>query len=185
MIRTWLTPLAAALTAGLVAFAIARRVTCPDIKAPIERLKETALMTRTLELTPDQQAQIASWHIELAAALEICCDRHCAARLRLGEALTGEPSDDEALTDAWLQDMGRAYLESERAILRHIRQVRTILNPEQRARFDRMIKENLCRSCPTGAACAGPGNASYQVDPNPSVNASRRSVFSSTGQIHP
>jgi ABC-type transport system involved in cytochrome c biogenesis ATPase subunit len=45
--------------------------------------------------------------------------------------------------------MCRAYEQGERATLWHLNEVRTLLDDEQRSRFDTMMERCLCQSCGT------------------------------------
>jgi len=79
--------------------------------------------------------------------------RHCAARARLVQALAGE-TNGTAQAEAVVTEMCRAYEQSERATLDHIRQVRAVLTAEQRKRFDAMISDCMCKPCSMhGGSC--------------------------------
>ena len=123
----------------------------PDIKV--------ALTTADFNASRDPQlaAAIAQLHANLAVTLKDCCRRHCAARDRLGAALAAE-TNGTAQADAIVSEMCLAYEQSERATLAQIRQVRAILNPEQRKRFEAMISECVCQTCdmPGGKVPSGP-----------------------------
>ncbi len=151
MKRKWIIPLVAGAAAALVAYGIARHAVCGRSAPDIDRLQDLSFLSRELGLNGAQADAIKSLHVELSAKLNDCCALHCAARARLGQALACE-TNGTAQTDGVLAEMCRAYEQSERATLDHIRQLRTVLNPEQRKRFDVKISKCMCRSCDSKAA---------------------------------
>lgn len=158
MNRRWFMPLAAALIAGLAAFVVARRMACPCRDDPLRALTHSSFLARELGLTDSQRNEIDALHAALAVEIKNCCERHCAARMRLASELAGDDSGG-ARTDEILGEMCRAYSDSERAALAHIRRVRELLDPDQRARFDRLFGKTACRTCPKSRAAAGrPGH---------------------------
>jgi hypothetical protein len=155
MNRRWLIPLIVALVAGAAAFAITRRGMCQRAAAGSDRLRDVSYLTSELKLSPDQARQIEAIHAALSEKLADCCARHCTARARLGEALSGETEGGTG-TEAVLAEMCRAYEESERATLDHMRRVRALLDGGQKRRFEAMISNCLCRSC---SSHGGPASA--------------------------
>ncbi|MBM4144490.1 MAG: hypothetical protein FJ225_13010 [Lentisphaerae bacterium] len=129
-------------------FGIARHALCRAAGPGTDRLRDVSFLSRELKLTDAQAAEIKALHARLATRLDECCARHCGVRARLGEALSQE-TNGTARTEAALMEMCRAYEESERATLDHIRRARGVLDAKQRARFDRMLTECLCRECPS------------------------------------
>ena len=146
MNRKWIIPLAAGVAAGLVAYGVTRNAVCGRTGPDLDRLQDVSFLARELGLSDAQANAIKSLHTALGAKLNDCCTLHCAARARLGQALAGE-TNGTAQTEAVLAEMCRAYEQSERATLDHIRQVRAVLNAEQRQRFDAMIANCMCRTC--------------------------------------
>ena len=145
MKRAWLVPLALALAAALAAYAAAWHA-CGGRPAAVDRLQDVSVLAAKLGLSAAQAAEVRRLHADLAAELRTCCERHCAARARLGATLVAE-TNGTAQADALLAEMCRAYEQSERATLAQIRQVRAVLNPEQRRRFDALISDCVCQPC--------------------------------------
>ncbi len=144
----------AAAAAGVLAFVLAQHMaTCWAAGSGLDRLQDVSFLRAELALTDPQVEQITILHAALAARLRDCCAQRGEACARLGQALADE-TNSVARANAALSDLCRAYEETERATLEHIRQVRTVLNAKQRKRFDRMLMECLCRNCP---ACDAPG----------------------------
>ncbi len=149
----WLIPVLSAMAAGVVAFGAVRYAGSRPEEPGLAHLQDMAYLTRALDLNDAQAREVAALHDVLGAKLQAACVHHCAARVHLGETLI-DAVMEEAEIEALLQDMGRAYLESERAVLEHIRDMHALLRPEQIAQFNRMIRGTFCRTCPvcrTGA----------------------------------
>jgi hypothetical protein len=111
---------------------------------PIDRLQDASFLARELCLSDAQASEIKSFHASLGKKLDDCCMRHCAARARLGQALVAD-TNGSAQADIVLEEMCRAYEQSERATLNHIRAVRAVLNAEQKRRFDQLISDCMCK----------------------------------------
>jgi hypothetical protein len=154
MNRKWIIPALAAAAAGALAFGVARHVACRGAGTALNDLQNISHLALSLGLSEAQAREIKAMHASLGAKLNDCCMRHCAARARLGHALASE-TNGAGQTEAVLVEMCRAYEQSERATLDHIRQVRAVLSMEQRKRFDTMITDYMCRTCSMhgGAAC--------------------------------
>lgn len=150
MKHTWIIPLIAAIAVGALAFTVTRRACCGRAGATLDRLQDLSYMSHELHLSGEQVVKLQALHAALGHRLGDCCARHCAARARLGQALVSATNDD-VLAEACLAEMGRAYEESERITLGHIRQVRSLLDPDQRKRFDEMIAGCM------GGICSMPG----------------------------
>ena len=147
----WILPIGVALAACLVAYGVTRHALCGRLAPSVDRLQDVSFLARELRLNDTQAGEIKRLHTILGAKLNDCCMRHCAARARLGAALASE-TNGTAQAEAVVAEMCRAYEESERATLDHIRAVRAVLNAEQRKRFDTMIADCMCGTCsmPTG-----------------------------------
>lgn len=154
MKRAWLIPLGVAVAAGLLAFGVARRTGCGPAEPALGRLQDVSFLVRELNLTDTQARQIRELHVPLETRLQDCCNRHCAARMRLGEALRREAGGEDGPAEAILQEMLRTYEASERVALDHIRRVRAVLDETQRTRFDELMTRCMCRNC-DGACCNG------------------------------
>ena len=146
MNRKWILPVLVALAAGALAFGIRRRASCGAAMGPMDRLQDVSFLVRELKLTGEQEKEIRALHAELGVTLNECCARHCAARMRLGSALA-DGTNGDAQAEAILSEMSRAYEQSERATLDHMRRMRALLDGEQRQRFDRMIQGCMGRTC--------------------------------------
>ncbi len=143
-----------AAVAGLLAFAVTRQALNVSARTPIDRLHDVSFLTRELNLSAVQAAQIKTLHDELGGKLDDSCGRHCAARMRLGPALANEV-DGGAQAEDIVAEMCRAYEESELATLNHLRRVHEVLDAEQRKQFYKMLTECVCRACPACHASGG------------------------------
>ena len=150
MNRRTIVSVLAILAIGMLAFGVTRYMTRHGARGrpavSLDCLQDTSFLTRQLSLSEAQAREVQAMHAVLAAKLDECCARHCAARARLAEALAGE-TNTSAQADAAMADMCRAYEDSERATLDHMRQMRAVLNTQQRRRFDAMMADCLCRTC--------------------------------------
>ena len=151
MKRQWLIPLLVAVVIGAMAYGLTRWVACTRCRPSPDRLENVSFLSRELGLTETQAQEIRQLQTLLGAKLTDCGERHCAARVRLGKALSSE-TNSAAQAQALIAEMCRAYEVSELATLEHIQRVRELLNPEQKRRFDELITKCLCGSC---AMCGG------------------------------
>ncbi len=142
----WIIPCVAAVAAGVVAYGLAKSATCGRSAQSVDRLQDVSFLVRELGLNDAQTREVQGLHTTLGTQLSASCSRHCAARMRLGQALAVE-TNGNARADFVLEEMCRAYEQSERATLNHIRAVRAVLNAEQRRRFDAMISDCMCQPC--------------------------------------
>ena len=156
MNRRWILPVLLALVAGVLAFGISRRVSCRTVEDPMERLRDVSFLVRELKLSGEQEKEVRALHAELGNKLGECCARHCAARARLGQALTAG-TNGEAQAELVVTEMCRAYEQSERAALDHMRRMRGLLNEEQRRQFDRMVQDCM------GGTCNMPANVTEKT----------------------
>ncbi len=148
MTTKWIFPVLAAAAAGVISFGVTRHAARRAAGPELEHLQNIAFLTKTLHLNDAQAREIEVLHSDLSARLKDCCDRHCAARKRLGRSLTEDDLESDRM-DVLLREMCAAYAESERLTLEHIRRVRNLLDPEQRRRFDELVLDALlCRNCP-------------------------------------
>ena len=143
MNRKWIILWVAAVAAGLAAFGVTRHALYGRSEPSLDCLQDVTFLSRELHLSDAQANEIRNLHMALGARLNDCCRRHCAARARLGTALAAE-TNGTVQADALVAEMCRAYEESERAALNQIRQVRAVLNAEQRKRFDALITDCVC-----------------------------------------
>lgn len=162
MKRRWLIPVLIAIVIGAMAYGLTRWAVCTRCQPSPDRLKDISLLSRELRLNEAQAREIAKLHGSLNAKLADCCQRHCAVRARLGQALCNE-TNGTVQARIIVEEMCRAYAESELATLNHIQRVRELLNPEQKRRFDELITECVCGSC---AMCGGRVEADPKVRSN-------------------
>lgn len=134
------------LAAAVLAYSVTRLCLHPAPSARGAGLRDMAFLTRDLGLAPDQANRISGIRDTLESQLAECCARHCAARARLMAALAA-PDAPSGTTEPLIAAMSKAYEDSERATIAHVQEVRAILTPAQRARFDARLNECLCRSC--------------------------------------
>ena len=164
MKRYWLIPLLVAVIIGAMAYGLTRWAACnrcqpaPDRQMP-GRLEDVSFLKRELRLNDAQAREIAKLHVSWNAKLADCCQRHCAVRARLGPALCNE-TNGTVQAKMIVEEMCRAYEAGELATLDHIQRVRALLNPEQKKRFDELIAECVCASCPM---CGGGVKAPSKV----------------------
>lgn len=152
MNRKRIIPLVVAVAIAFAAYGVARCAVVRCSTTPADRLRDLSFLTRELALDDAQVRAIQRLHADFEAKLGDCCMSHCTARARLGQALVAETNGTE-LADAMVEEMGRAYVESERAALNQIRHVRALLDATQRSRFDEMISHCLCNA-PNTCACS-------------------------------
>ena len=160
--RRWLIPVLVAVTIGVLAYGLTRWVACNRCDPSPNRLESVSFLRRELGLTETQAREIRQLQVSFGAKLTDCCERHCAARMRLGKAL-GSETNGPAQAQAMITEMCRAYEASELATLEHIQRVRELLNLEQKRRFDELITECVCGSC---AVCGGRVEADPKVRSN-------------------
>lgn len=147
MKKRWLLALLTTVVLGALAFGLTRFLVCTRHGQFPDRLENAEFLIRELRLSDEQAVALAKLHQSLNTKLENCCQRHCAARARLGGALNNE-TNGTAQARMIVGEMVRTYEESELATLEHIQNLRAILSPEQRQRFDELITECLCQACP-------------------------------------
>ncbi|MFA5042892.1 MAG: Spy/CpxP family protein refolding chaperone [Kiritimatiellia bacterium] len=157
MKKSWLIPVMVAVIVGAMAYGLTRWTVCSRCRPAPDRLEDSSFLRRELRLGETQSREIAKLHAALNATLADCCRRHCAARVRLGPVLCNE-TNGVVQARLIIGEMGRAYEAGELATLEHIQRVRALLNPQQKKRFDELIAECACRSCPMcgGRAAAAP-----------------------------
>jgi len=153
MTARWMLLLLVVAVAGGLAFGVTRHVVCRPAGSDLDRLRDVSFLQRELNLTDAQRSQIKELKENLATRLDACSVRHCGARMRLGRALA-DGTNGNARADAVLAEMCRAYEESERATLNHLRKLRALLDARQQERFDALLAACLCKSCPR---CEAPG----------------------------
>lgn len=152
----WIIPCVAAAAAGVVAYGVMRSTVCGPSDVSVDRLQDVSFLVRELGLNDAQIREIERLHTTLGTQLTDSCSRHCAARMRLGQALAAD-TNGSVQADAVLEEMCRAYEQSERATLNHIRAVRAVLNADQRRRFDAMISDCMCQPCSMQGGTCGTG----------------------------
>ena len=161
MKKAWLIPVLIAVIIGALACGLTRWAACnwcqPAPGRPVpDRLEDVSFLSRELRLNDAQAAEIAKLHVSWNAKLADCCQRRCAVRARLGPALCNE-TNGTVQARMIVEEMCRAYEAGELATLDHIQRVRALLNPEQKKRFDELITECVCASCPMcGGGVAAP-----------------------------
>jgi hypothetical protein len=146
MKRNGIIPVLIILLASGASYLATRAAPCAHEQPTGDRLQDVAFLTRELRLDADQRQNLKSLHTSLGANLDRSCQRHCAARARLGAALATETNDFPA-ADAILAEMCQAYAQSERATLNHLRAVRAMLHASQLPRFDALISTCMCHPC--------------------------------------
>ncbi len=139
--------LLAVLVMAATGVAIGRRVCPPECGAAGEtdaaQVQQADWLTQTLHLTPEQQTAVRKLETQYRDTLSTQCAAHCAAKARLREVLFA-PAADEAATTQHLEAMSAAQMASERATLGHIRQVYSLLTPEQRQLYEAAVVGSVC-----------------------------------------
>lgn len=143
----WLIPALAAVAIGALSYGLARWAVCSRCQPAPDRLEDVSFLKQELGLSAAQTRDIRQLQRALGAKLTDCCERHCAARARLAKAL-GNETNGATRAQALVAEMCRVHEESELATLAHIQRLHAILNQEQKRRFDELISECLCQSCP-------------------------------------
>jgi len=141
----------AVLVLAALSFAVTRCMIEKRCRPAPQAMEDVSFLIRKLNLTQDQAAQVRKFHDDYAARISECCSRHCEARARLGAALDSDPTQARGI----VAEMARAYEDGELATLEHLRQMRAVFDPEQRKKFDRMLRSRVCGSCNMPGMAAG------------------------------
>lgn len=132
------------ITIAALAFAVGvARVPRHGDTLSLDQLHNTSQMVSLLNLDPQQAQQLEILNTRLRSQLQETCHRNCAARQNI---INAEETDSQA-KEKILRQMCEAYEDGERATLQHIQRVRTLLDQEQRAKFDQLLSRCLCGGC--------------------------------------
>lgn len=147
MKRKVLVPAATALLAGVLTFVLMRGQNgfCACGGAAVSR-NNISFLSSELSLTEEQTEKISGLLSSFEQQLEASCARHCAARSLINRVLSDQAAGQDQ-EDAIVSELVRAYEAGERAALENIRDVRAVLNADQRKRFDELILKCVCKSC--------------------------------------
>lgn len=107
-----------------------------------------AALKLELRLTQEQEGRIRELDRKYQMEVQAFCERHCSAKMRIGEILKSGRTDDPALLQLG-REVGEAYAGSEEATLQHVAAVCSILNPEQKAAFLKKVAGGISATCPT------------------------------------
>jgi Spy/CpxP family protein refolding chaperone len=119
----------------------------------LDRYLDGGRLSRLLNLTPAQAAEIRSLGGEHLRGVQAACDRHCRARCALAVLVLQDDAPPAELR-ARVDEMCRAQADADLATVDHILKIRKVLTPEQQERFDRLLGQCLCGACTTGSgAC--------------------------------
>lgn len=147
MNRNLATSLVTVVVAGLVAFGVTRwtaRAAAPSV----DRLRDSNWLARELRLTPEQAAALQGLKKNYVETLSGCCERHCAARMEIGDSLFRDDWNEERQKEL-SEKLCRAQLDTEMATLDHIRKVHRLLTPDQQEKYEELVSSCLCAECPT------------------------------------
>ena len=107
-----------------------------------------ATASQDLQLRPEQRRQIEALEQTYRATLRDLCQRHCAARMQIGETLRGGRGDPETLRRL-SREAGAAYSATEEATLEHILRVAQVLDAgAQRQAFQNKVAAAITATCP-------------------------------------
>jgi hypothetical protein len=139
-----ITALVVLCVAALFAFGVGRSMRCAKPSASMDVLQDVSWLSRQLNLSPEQVAEVRKLQQDLRTRLEDCNSASCAARCQLGEALFSETN---GTATALVESMCKAQAESERATLEHIQSVHKLLNPEQQRQYAELVSRCVCSTC--------------------------------------
>jgi Spy/CpxP family protein refolding chaperone len=137
-----------AVLAMLTAYSWRQSAAGAEVPA-IDRLNDAAWLSKTLDLTPAQVAQISRLREPYKTALASCCMQHCEARNKLGAELF-RPDAKKEQVQALIETMCHAQAQSDVATYEHLLQLRQILTPGQWQKLSGLIQDCLCKACPMG-----------------------------------
>ncbi len=154
MIRQSVLMMGWVLFAGVTAFSVAHYATCRRSSAmPLEPFTNIKSLTRELDLTDLQIKEIAGLKEDLIKKLHQHCLDSCRARRSLIQAMAAEEVSKRSMpVEDCLKLLCQAYERGERATISHLAKIRSILDQEQRTRFDAMLQRCLCESCDEGSS---------------------------------
>ena len=132
--------------AGLVAFGVARWKA--NAAAPsLDQMQSSDWLEKQLNLTPDQTAKLRALMNTYRDALEECCERHCVVRAELGASIFAADWSPEKQRE-FADRLYRSKLAGELATIEHMRAVYAMLDPAQQKKYEAIVEQCLCASCP-------------------------------------
>jgi Spy/CpxP family protein refolding chaperone len=135
------------LAAGLVAFGVTRWQARAAPGPSLDRMQDSDWLAETLDLTPEQVSAIQELKRDYRSALESCCERHCSARMEIGEDVFAADGSEEKQKEI-AERLCRAQLDAELATIEHMRGVHRLLNPDQKKKYEELVQTCVCDSCP-------------------------------------
>lgn len=114
---------------------------------PLADLQDAAWLKKHLGLSEAQEKAVYALEEKFGAEVIALCGEHCSARNELAsQLLRADWSED--VEQALLEDMGRAQIRTDAAILEHVRRVSRVLTPAQRARYQELVGARMHSACP-------------------------------------
>ena len=147
MNRNLVTSLITIIAAGLVAFGVTRWTARAASEPSMDRLQNSDWLERALKLAPDQVAELRKLEQAYGSDLSDCCERHCAARMEIGETLF-KPDWNSDKQKELSEKLCKAQLDTEVATLEHIRKVHSLLTPDQQTTYEELVSSCICSACP-------------------------------------
>ncbi len=145
--KGWIIPLIAGTALAVAAYTMGRSHAWHEAPPPMAQLHDVSWLKHELNLTESQQETLRELESLFGEQVIDLCAVHCAARNELAiQMLEGEW--DAVSEEARVRRMGEAQMKSDLITMEHIRRVREALNPDQRNRYDQMVKATLTQACP-------------------------------------
>ena len=136
-----------AIVAGLLAFDIGLRCKPQADSRTLEGLSNINWLTEKLALDSKQVEEIVKLQADYKSKLEACDKAHCSSCCSLAPALFADEGGD-AKSTALIEEMSNAHKEGEMVTMKHIRAIHAVLNTDQKAKFENMVRKAVCKCGP-------------------------------------
>ena len=153
----WIT-LLSCFVAALSALATLRWQERARPAASTDPANDVNWLRRELRLTPGQTRAIEELNRAYRTELTPCSQQHCAARCNLS-GLLFRPELTEADLAAAADKLAQAQVDAERATLNYFRKVHAVLNPGQKAQFEKLALNCVCKEHQAGQCGCAPKGA--------------------------
>lgn len=147
MNRNFASSLITILAAAVVAFGVTRWTARAAPEITLDRMQDSEWLVRELNLTPDQATELKKLEQGYGVELAGSCERHCSARMQIGEELF-HPDWNADKQTALAEQLCHAERDSELATLEHIRRVHSLLTAEQKKKYEALVTSCICSDCP-------------------------------------
>ncbi|HSI82615.1 MAG: hypothetical protein ACAI35_24185 [Candidatus Methylacidiphilales bacterium] len=118
------------------------RSSVPDMHAAHGGAAELEWLRHEFRLTQEQFDTVRRLHAEYETKCVTMCDRIVQSRRKLKELLARKPEVDAEVEQA-VRESSDIWRECQLAMLRHIRSVGRVMNPEQEKRYITLMEKHL------------------------------------------